>query len=477
MSFIGQILDFQKVDAKKMLLRVAEYDLTKQIKLAVKRFDLLAEQSAITIAVNDSGQLYPIYIDAIQMDKVFTNLIHNAIKYAGPGSKLTISIDESDSAFTLSFTDNGRGIHEPEQQKVFERYYQSRNVQHLQQPGTGLGLALVKEIIVAHCGDIQLTSVPNEKTEFTISLLKGAGHFETAEGVLFESRSSVKVDEPVVSEASGTTQFSEIPPRVTFEASQGLANEDHESVLIVDDNPELLSFLCGHLALNYRVETANNGLEAFEKAQRLIPDIIVSDVMMPELDGYGLVKKVRGCDETAFIPIILLTAKATKHDVVDGLSIGANDYLTKPFDLSELVVRIDGLLNQRKQLRYALENCQPSGVSPPPFASNIPQTFAEKTERAAEEMMAEALFTTQELADKLAMDRTTLFRRFKREGLGSPSDFLRVKRLELASTLLKERRGSVSEVAYACGFGSVSSFSSGFKKHYQVTPSTYLKAS
>jgi DNA-binding response OmpR family regulator len=396
-----------------------------------------------------------LWYDEDQMDRIISNLLSNAIKYSGTGSKVEIALLAGEDSIDLVVRDDGPGIPENQREKIFERYFQGESSSEHVWPGTGIGLALVRELVDLHHGNIELET-GTSGASFRLHLLRGTHHFDQED-----------LNRDGVTPATNIPEESESPAELVNSPN----GEDVTTILIVDDNAELRHFLGLRLASRYRVLEAGNGREGVEMAINKLPDLVISDVMMPEMNGIELARVLSENPDTATIPLILLTAKSTKRDTVEGLQAGADDYLTKPFDTSELIARVAGLIASRKLVRVsALAEFQADGSKPETnkFVSRLDQVILEH--------LNDSSLSVNRLAELLSMDRTSLYRKCQSNCQVSPVVYLRKQRMQVAGRLLKETEMSVSEVAYATGFESISYFSRIFRGEYKTTPSAYSNA-
>jgi len=462
LALVGLVLDMNRLEAGKLPLRVAQYDLAELLRNTGERFQSWAQQQDQDIEVIDCEEPMLLWFDIDQLDKCISNLLSNAIKYSGKGSRIQIQLLSSANSVQIQVRDNGAGISEQAKDKVFERFYQDKCSENISAPGTGIGLALVKELMQMHHGDAQLLDSEGSGCCFVLSLQKGNQHFERAqivEPIAEESaKRASKADKTFVTGEPPSLALSKNTARMPTES------EDLTTLLIVDDNKELLNFISLRLSASYRILQADNGLEGYEKACKELPDLIVSDVNMPIMTGLELAQKIKGNADTRTIPIILLTAKATKREVVAGFSVGADDYLTKPFDTSELIMRVNAQINARKLVR---ESQAASSSALPRKAI----TFEDKLFDAIQEHLTDPSFNAERLAASMHMSRDTLIRKCKKTCAETPLNLITEKRMQKADELLKANAMSISEVAYACGFESLAYFSKRYKKYRGLSPS------
>jgi signal transduction histidine kinase/DNA-binding response OmpR family regulator len=466
LALVGQVLDMNRLEAGKLPLRVSQYNIAELLRNTAERFQSWAQQQEQSISVLNCDEPLLLWFDIDQLDKCISNLLSNAIKYSGKGSHIQIALLTDKDQAHIQVQDNGTGISEQAKDKVFERFYQDKSSENISAPGTGIGLALVKELMQMHHGEAQLIDSEDSGCCFVLSLQKGHEHFQQSQIV-----------EPIAMEKSPNTEPSSNNKGLSgseqaiskLSGSISADNEDLTTLLIVDDNKELLNFISLRLSASYRILQADNGLQGYEMACKELPDLIVSDVNMPVMTGLELAEKIKGNPDTRTIPIILLTAKATKREIVEGFSVGADDYLTKPFDTSELIMRVNAQINARKLAREA----QAPHLSEP---CDKPVTFENKLINTIQQHLTDPSFNAERLADSLYMSRDTLIRKCKKACGETPLNLITEKRMQKADELLLANTMSVSEVAYACGFESLAYFSKRYKKHRGKSPSEVAKS-
>ena len=468
LALVGQVLDLNRLEAGKLPLRVAQYDIAELLRNISERFETWAGQHHQEIQVVDCAEPLLLWFDMDQFDKCVSNLLSNAIKYSGENTTIQVQLVNHDTFAEVYVRDNGKGISEGAKSKVFERFYQDKSSENVSEPGTGIGLALVKEIMEIHHGEAKLldsNAANNVNSErgccFVLMLKSGNQHFaseqiiEPIDVASLTLRKGAQVDYLPLKRA----EVESLPNSLS-------GDKDVTTLLIVDDNKELLNFISLRLSASYRIIQASNGQEGYKKACKELPDLIISDVNMPLMTGLELAQQIKENKLTQTIPIILLTAKATKREVVAGFSVGADDYLTKPFDTSELIMRVNAQINVRKLVR------EKSAAKQAIDTQKIgPVSLQDKINIVIEEQLAEPSFNVEKLAALMHMSRDTLIRKCKKECGDTPLNLIVQMRMQKADELLKQQIMSVSEVAYACGFESLAYFSNRYKKHRGISPS------
>ncbi len=333
LGLINQLLDLSKLEAGKLELIISKTNIVSFIKGITMSFESAAERKDITLKAKSSNDEIELYFDKERMTKIMTNLLSNAFKFTLEGGQITVTINESDTNLVeIKVRDTGAGISEEEIPKLFDRFYQVDSSQTREHEGTGIGLALTKELVELHKGTISADSKLGEWTEFTIELPVGRKHLKDAE--IVETEETIKDDIIVDKE-----EF--VPTTVEVVDKTELIGEDKNILLVVEDNADVREFIKDSLGDEFKIEEASNGEQGVRKAEKIIPDLIISDIMMPKMDGNELTRILKNDEKTCHIPIILLTAKTEQESKLEGLETGADAYLTKPFDTKELQVRIN----------------------------------------------------------------------------------------------------------------------------------------
>ncbi len=459
LELVNQLLDLSRLDSGKMKLKVVKGDLLQVLKMITGSFDSMAERKGIHYHVHFPEQTQIAFFDKDKLEKIISNLMTNAFKYTPEQGTVSVNADIEDKRLRFTVEDNGPGIPKKELDKIFDRFYQ---VEGTEEKGSGIGLALVKELVDLYRGQISVSSEPGKGSRFRVSLPIDKSLFKEDELVYGEWKAEETFVNRSVDEAEQTDIAKEI-----MKSSLPL-------LLIVEDNKDLRNFIKETVQQYYQITEATNGKEGLEKAVAEVPDVIVSDVMMPVMDGFAMTEKLKKDERTSHIPVILLTAKAGQRHKVEGLETGADEYLTKPFDAKELLARIQNLINQRKILRKKFAGeilLKPSEVS----VNSADEVFLNKVMQAVEKNMSEDDFGVEELAKEVAMSRSQLHRKLVALTGQSPSEVLRNTRLLRAIELLQKKAATPSEVAYKVGFNSHTYFSKCFKEEFGVSPSEVYK--
>jgi signal transduction histidine kinase/ligand-binding sensor domain-containing protein/DNA-binding response OmpR family regulator len=473
LRLVNQILDVAKLEAGQMRLQRRPMDLAAFVRTTSEAFGPAAHAKGVVLDVETPASLRGAF-DPDAIEKILSNLLSNAVKFTPGGGRITVKLAETDSGAMLRVADTGPGISAEHLPRIFERFYQTDDALTRAQPGTGIGLALVQELVTLHGGTVTVSSgdlAPG--AVFTVTLPFGEADTNS------DTHPVVEGDQGATPEEDGDSAARSLSE---------MQGDDIPTLLIVDDSADLRAFIHDQFGGRFKVLEAVNGADGIEVARRELPDIVVSDLMMPDVDGHSLVRTLRASAETDFLPIILLTAHTGMDQRLTGLEGGADEYLTKPFDMRELSARIDNLIAQRRRLRErfvatatapAVGAAAPAASTTALAASSTPQlseaerTFVAKVKAAIAQHLADPDFGVTELASAVAQERTYLFRRSRQLFGESPSDLIRRARLERGGTLLRDTNERVADIAYAVGFNSVSYFSQCFLAAYGISPTVF----
>ncbi len=471
LRLVNQILDVAKLEAGAMHLAPRRLDLGPFTRGVVAAFAPVAERKGIRLTV-ETLEALPGAFDADAVEKILTNLLSNAIKFTPSGGTVDVGLSRDGESARLVVRDSGPGIAPDQIAHVFERFYQVDESTTRTQPGTGIGLSLVKELVELHGGRIVVES-GRAGTTFTATI-PGLG---TEQSGLGTGDWGLGREASTGAEASSRTEGSgsRVPsPQSPVPSEDTPPSDDVPVLLIVDDSADLRTYIRDHFAAGFRVLEAADGADGIALARRHLPDVVLSDVMMPGTDGHELVRVLRSSAETDFLSIILLTAQAADEQRLEGLERGADEYIVKPFEMRELDVRVRNLILSRRRLRERFSS--PPPVEVPAVGSGVApadQMYVARVRDAIQKGLADPDFGVGELADALSQDRSHLFRRIKQLFSESPSNLIYSMRLEEGERLLTEGSATVTDVAYAVGFNSLSHFCRRFQEVYGVTPATY----
>ncbi len=492
LDLINQILEVARLEAGQTPLSARPLDLGAFVEAIARPFEAQAARQSIRFHLDGPAVPIEVLADPVHLERALSNLLSNALKFTPGGGGVRVGVDASEAAARVSVRDSGPGIPADDLPHVFDRFYQVDESSPTQ-PGTGIGLALVKEVVDLHGGTLAVVSEEGFGSTFTLTLPLGRTHLAPEQvaqdaGPWEPSPPSLPLPAP----SRGDGRVGEPPAGA---AGLSDADSDRTTVLVVEDHADVRAYVRRHLEPDYRVIDAADGEAGLAAARERLPDLVVSDVMMPKMDGIALCRALKADADTDFIPVVLLTAKAAPEDKLHGLRELCDDYLTKPFDPAELRARIDNLIRVRQQLRerfqvegVALAVGEPAAVPPealgdssPPPPSEGPlstpsaDAFFEQVRGAIEDHLDDETFTVERLAEAVGYSRGHLHRQSKAMLDQTPSDLIRTLRLDRAAELLASQAGTVSEVAYAVGFKSLAHFSNRFTEEFGCRPSAYAR--
>ena len=463
-QLINQLLDFRKLETGNLKLILTRGDLVSYISEIVSSFDKYAEEKEIELKFNSLKKGIITNFDTDKVAKIMNNLLSNAFKFTGKGGKISVNLSlvfdpaensEDKRLIEITVKDTGIGISESNLEKIFTRFFQVG--EGAAQTGTGIGLALTKELVKLHNGKLFVTSKPGKGSRFSVQLpYEDLYHPEIAEPI---SSAGQKEQEQVVS----------IPEE---HMSEQIA-AGQKIMLLVDDNADVRYFVKSHFSGSYQVLEAGNGVEGWDIALKTIPDIIISDVMMPDMDGFEFCRKIRKDERTSHIPILLLTALGSREHEIEGLSSGADDYITKPFDLVILQTKVENILSVRQSLKQKYTGeilLQPRNV----VLSSPDERFLQKAIVVVENNIADPDLDIERFASEIGVSRMQLYRKLNALTEMTVKEFVRNIRLKRAAQLLVQKKLNISEVAYAVGFKDLSHFRKCFKQEFGMSASEYV---
>ncbi|MBO9595748.1 MAG: response regulator [Niabella sp.] len=476
LKLVSELMDFRKAESDHLKLEVKEQDLISFLQEIYSSFSELSLAKNIQISFSHDTETALLYFDEKQLEKVFFNLLANAFKFTPEGGRITVSVHHKETSMEIQVADTGRGIAAPYLNKLFTNYYQVAD-HGMQNTGYGIGLALSKKITELHGGTIRVESTPaaaghNGYTCFFVTLLQGKKHFENDPHISIleqQAPAVLRSNEPLpVADAMMTNPL--LP-----------ANRQH-TVLVVEDNPELRALIHQQLEPGYYVQQAADGLQGWEMATVNIPDLIISDVMMPGLNGIEFCKRLKTDPRTSHIPVILLTAKSTQADQVTGLEHGADIYITKPFSTKILELHIRNLLEARRKLQqrtireFTLRAAQVQPPEEPGTVRNrIDSDFLNTIIGIIDSHLEDADFGVEKLSRKVGMSAPILYKKLRALTNMSVNEFIKTRRFKKAAELILQKDLTINEVSYAVGYEDRKYFSREFKKYFGVAPSDFTQ--
>jgi DNA-binding response OmpR family regulator/nitrogen-specific signal transduction histidine kinase len=475
LQLVNQLLDLSKIEAGKLKLEASKGNVVSFVKGIALSFESLSESKDITLNILSAKEFIELYFDKEKMIKILTNLLSNAFKFTPEEGKITISINEKLHAgkvgtVEIKIRDTGIGISPEEVPKLFDRFYQVDSSHTREFEGTGIGLALTKELVELHSGNIRVESRKTDPengtagfTELIIELPLGREHLKDEEILKSEVKSDIS---EIFIDDEKYFHLKNIKEELT-----GKLAENKNIILVVEDNYDMRKYIKESVGEEYLVEEAVNGEQGVRRAEKIIPDLIISDMMMPKMDGNELVRILKKNEKTSHIPIILLTARSEQKDKIEGLQKGADDYLTKPFDLKELQARIENLIKIRKRLQVKYSKLEYVLKTNEKSERSLDEEFMIKVINVIEKHISEEEFSIEEFGNEVGMSRTQFHRKFKAITGKPASMFLRSVRLTKAKKMIEEQRGNISEIAYSVGFSSPSYFTKCFKEEFGYPPS------
>jgi len=467
LRLITDVLDLSRLEAKNMKLHVAEGDFVRLANSIVESFRPLAEQNDIALRFTSASPGIRGFFDREKVETIFSNLLSNALKFTPPKGTVCVTLAPGGAQpmsaqwISLSVADSGRGIPAEKLAHLFDRYFQVEEADR--QTGSGLGLALTKGLVELHHGTITVTSSQEGGSSFEVKLPIGRSCFAPGEIMGEESRTL----NPGPCKAEFFSELAEPGPP---SGSNQEATSDLPLMLIVEDDPDMRRYLCDNLKMSFRIFEASGGEIGLSIARDIIPDIVISDVGMPVVDGIQLCRNLKDDERTSHIPVLLLSAKVAQDTKTAGLETGADDYLTKPFDWKELETRVQNLVEGRKRLRERFSRISlrmPSEIA----VTSIDETFMMKVMASIERSMGDETFSVENLARDVAMSYSQLHRKLTALLNQSPNQLIRSMRLQRAKDLIERDAGTISEIAYTVGFGSPAYLTKCFHEHFGIVPS------
>jgi signal transduction histidine kinase/ligand-binding sensor domain-containing protein/DNA-binding response OmpR family regulator len=468
-SLITELLEFRRIEQGHLKIKACEMDIVAFVHEIYRSFATCADRKQIAFGFACEAERIALCFDPVQLQKVFYNLLSNAVKYTPEGGNIAVEIRDLPEAAEIDIVDTGIGIHAGEADRIFDCFYQAENGAAINTgtPGAGIGLALAKSILKAHHAAVQVKSAPGNGSTFTVRMPKGSDHFDAGQ-----------LAEPLDVDRLCIARIEELREKET-EPDSELPSDNRRptgcTMLIVEDHDELRRLLKQAFDPLYTVYVAADGEEGLAMTIERRPDIVLSDVMMPRLSGFELCAKIKSNFELCHTPVILLTARASIEANVEGWQAGADDYVTKPFELTTLIVRCHNIINGRKILREKFGR-QVDTSSQLMATNRIDSEFLEKAQAIIERNINNPAFDVQFLSREMALGRTKLFAKIKSIAGQTPNDFILTIRLKRAAMLLAERpEYNVSDVCYDTGFSAPKYFTKCFREHFGISPSGFRK--
>ena len=460
-----KLIDFQKEELYASKLHVIQVELNNYLQNFLKPFQPYAEKKRLQLTLEGTAEPLEAWIDRNKIDSIIHNLVSNALKYTPEGGQVTIQLKGTSSEWMLQICDTGIGIPAADQKKMFKHLFRGKNAINQRITGTGIGMLQTYRLVKRHLGKISVTSKENVGTTFLL-------RFPT------DSSQYIRQAETAVEDNSTRNKEIKETSMVNMPIHEACPT-DAPQILIVEDNPDLRQFLCQSLANKYRIKEAENGKEALELIGQQAPDLVISDIMMPEMRGDEMCQTLKSNIETSHIPIILLTALGDRESILHGLEIKADNYVVKPFDMDILKANIASVLANKEflrqrfaQLNYRTEDLPPEVKEAPGLS--LDQDFLIKATELVKKNLGKE-FNVDDLCMEMGMSRSSLYNKIKALTDRSPSDFVRQIRMTEAAALLKSKKYIVAEVSDMMGYSDPKYFTDIFKKHYGMTPSAYMK--
>ena len=457
LHLVNQLLDFRKGEMSTHQLSLSEGDIISYVHSVCNSFLLMADKKHIQFSFFSGIDTFSMAFDADKVGKIVMNLLSNAFKFTPEGGRVTVMIEHvagTPDMLEIKIADTGIGISDVDKEHIFERFYQADHKGVEETTGNGIGLSLVRDFVTLHEGEVKVFDNIGTGSVFVIQF--PVKHVETQVQLPPETGISIGEEED---------------KEIKEETREETERKDFPLLLIVDDNEDFRIFMRYSLELRYRVKLAVNGNEAWEMMQEELPDLVISDVMMPQMDGNELCRLIKQDKRTAYIPVILLTARQNTEAKLEGLQTGADDYVTKPFNMTILVLRIRKLieLSRYHRVTQGMIDPAPSEI----VITSLDEKLIEKAIKYVEDNMSRTELSVEELSRELGMSRVHLYKKLLQITGKTPIEFIRVIRLKRAAQLLRESQLHVSEVAFEVGFNNPKYFSRYFKDEFGVLPSVY----
>ena len=480
LGLVNQLLDISKIESGKMKLRASAQNIVALLKAYVLSFVSYVERKKITLEFKSTEDEIIAYIDKEKIEKIFNNILSNAFKFTPEGGSITVGVKivynhppstnyQFPKCIEITISDTGIGIPEENISNIFDRFYQVDGSHKREQVGTGIGLALTKELVELHKGKIQVESEEGKGTIFTVSIPIGKEHLSPDDIYVTEmEKDNANEPEQIITEFDDNLiKLNEDKFNINL-----YGNGSSPLLLIVEDNADVRNYIAGNLKGDYRILEAADGEEGWNMSIENLPDLIISDVMMPKMDGIELCKKLKTDKRTSHIPLILLTVKAENQDKIEGFETGADEYIMKPFQPEILIARIQNLIEQRKRIQEHFKNEGIINLEEAKITS-VDKKFLQNVFNIIAENISNPSFSVQSLAEKSAVSYQLLHKKIVCLTGEPPVELIRRIRLLKAAELIENKFGNISEIAIEVGFNNPAYFSECFKKQFGLSPSQY----
>jgi len=473
LRLVGQLLDFRKITQGKMRLVMRNSNIVSFIKEVAEPFQFMAHKQSVYFILEAKNESVMAWFDHEALEKIMNNLLSNAFKFTAPGGKIKVKISESSknkNEIIIKVKDSGIGISKTKISKIFERFHSAQDNSEINPEGVGIGLSFTKNLVELHQGKIEVSSKQNKGTKFIVKLPKNKEAYLNIDEISCKDIS----DSDFLVRSSETESFAIMLNDNLIDENLYKTRSKLPILLIVDDNPDIRTFIDSVLRKTYKIYEANNGKNGLELAKKIMPNVVICDILMPIMDGIEFTKKMKSKTETSHIPIIILTAKSSQESELQSLKLGVDEYLRKPFDIELLRLKLSNIIKRRDSLRKRFNReitLQPSDV----VETSMDEEFLKQAISIVEKHMMNSDFNVEMMVKEMGLSRTTLYLKFKElTGLTS-TEFIRNVRLKRAVQLFDKSDYSVKEIMFRTGFNTASYFSKCFKKQFGVSPSEYVK--
>lgn len=467
LHLVNQVMDMRKLDKGQMKLTTTLTDVGTFFRETASSFAYVAKERQIDFPLEMKEDLPQVWIDREKMEKVLFNVLSNAFKYTPDGGRIAITVAIAGTDLQVCIADSGSGIPLDRREAIFDRFYQIPDASNRNKMGTGIGLHLSRSLMNVHHGQIFVDeSQEDEGATFVIRLPLGDSHLEIS-----EKRENVSVA-PANQSSSANNAYTE--EHLTFAPSA--RSKFKYKVLVVEDDRDIREYIATVLGSDYRILLAEDGRKGLEITIQELPDCIVTDVMMPVMDGMEMCDKIKKNEKTSHIPVVMLTAKATIEQRIEGLQMGADSYIPKPFNVDHLKTRINKLIELRRVIKDKFEDKDGTKQDKPDGnIKSFDEKFLEKLEAIVKKQLADSDLSVETISEEIGVSRSQLQRKLKQLTNQNPSEYIKITRLKYAAQLLVTKKLTISEVTYAAGFSSLSHFSNSFKDYYGMSPTRYIE--